>query len=85
MQIVGWFHAHEHLWDLARLLYDEGTAAAWTWLETLAGELCAAQTAADVAVLAQAAEETWTTLRKDLPDGTPRRLLTPGTIRHPPT
>lgn len=73
VQIVDWFHAHEHLWTLAQLLYGEGTAAAWTWLETLAGELWVAQTAQDVAVVATAAEEAWATPRKDLPDGTPRR------------
>jgi len=73
VQIVDWFHAREHLWALAQLLYGEGTATAWTWLETLAGELWTAKTTADVAVLAQAAEEAWATPRKDLPDGTPRR------------
>jgi hypothetical protein len=72
VQIVDWYHAHEHLWALAQLLYGEGTAA-HTWLETLAGELWAAQTAEAVGVLATAAEEAWATPRKDLPDGTPRR------------
>ena len=47
--------------------------AAWTWLETLAGELWAAQTADQVAVIAQAAADAWATPRKDLPAGTPRR------------
>lgn len=73
VQIVDWFHAHEHLWALAQLLYGEGTVAAHTWRETLAGELWTAQTTEDVAVLAHAAEDAWTTPRKDLPDGTPRR------------
>ncbi len=73
VQIVDWYHAHEHLWDLAQLLYGEGTAAAWTWLETLAGELWVAATTDDVAVLATAADEAWATPRKDLPAGTPRR------------
>ncbi|MGH2371174.1 MAG: hypothetical protein ACRDI2_23615, partial [Chloroflexota bacterium] len=67
------YHAHEHLWTLAQLLYGDGTAAAWTWLETLAGELWAAQTADEVAVIAQAADDAWATPRKALPDGTPRR------------
>jgi len=73
IQIVDWYHAHEHLWALAQLLYGEGTAAAWTWLETIAGELWVAQTADDVASVATAAEEAWTTPRKDLPDDAPRR------------
>jgi hypothetical protein len=72
-QIVDWYHAHEHLWALAQLLYGEGTAAAWTWLATLADELWTAQTADTIAVVAAAAEEAWATPRKDLPDGTPRR------------
>jgi hypothetical protein len=72
-QIVDWYHARAHLGALAQLLYGEGTAAAWTWLETLAGELWAAQTGEEVAVLATAVEEAWATPRKDLPDGTPRR------------
>jgi hypothetical protein len=75
-QVVDWYHAHEHLWQLAQLLYGEGTVAAWTWLETLAGVLWTAQTAADVALLAHAADEAWATPRKDLPDGTPRRTAT---------
>jgi hypothetical protein len=73
VQIVDWFHAQEHLWALAQLLYGEGTAAAWTWREPLAGELWAAQTEDDVAVLAQAVDEAWAAPRKDLPAGTPRR------------
>lgn len=73
VQIVDWFHAREHLWALAQLLYGEGTATAHIWCETLAGELWVAQTAQDVAVLAQATDEAWTTPRKDLPEGTPRR------------
>ena len=73
VQIVDWYHARAHLWALAQLLYGEGTAAAWTWLETLAGELWVAQTTDDVAVVASAAEEAWAIPRKDLPDGTPRR------------
>jgi len=71
--IVDWFHAYQHLWALAQVLYGDGTAAAWTWCETLAGELWGAQTTDDVAVLAQATDEAWATPRKDLPDGTPRR------------
>jgi hypothetical protein len=59
VQIVDWYHAREHLWTLAQLLYGEGTAAAWTWLETLAGVLWTAQTPADVALLTPAAEEAW--------------------------
>lgn len=78
VQIVDWYHAREHLWDLAQLLYGAGTAAAWTWLETLAGELWVAQTVDDVTVVAQAAEAAWATPRKDLPDGTPRRTK----VRH---
>jgi hypothetical protein len=73
VQIVDWYHAREHLGALAQLLYGEGTAAAWTWLETLAGELWAARTADDIAAVATAAEVAWATPRKDLPDGTPRR------------
>ena len=76
VQIVDWFHAREHLWALAQLLYGDGTATAWTWLETLAGELWAAQTADDGAVVAAAAEEAWATARKDLPDDAPRRTKT---------
>ena len=57
----------------AQLLYGEGTAAAWMWLETLAGELWAAQTADQVAVLAPAAADAGATPRKDRPVGTPRR------------
>jgi hypothetical protein len=72
-EIVDWYHARQHLWALAQLLYGEGTAAAWTWLETLAGELWAAQTPDDVAVLAEAVDAAWATPRKDLPDGPPRR------------
>lgn len=73
IEIVDWYHARAHLWALAQRLYGEGTAAAWTWLETLAGELWTAQTAADVAIVAAAAEVAWATPRKDLPDGAPRR------------
>ena len=73
VQIVDWFHAREHLWALAQQLYGEGTAAAWTWLETLAGELWVARTEDDIAVIARAAEEAWAVPRKDLPDETPRR------------
>jgi hypothetical protein len=71
--IVDWYHAREHLWALAQLLYGEGTATAWTWCETLAGELWAAQTPEDVAVLAQAVKDAWATPQKDLPEGAPRR------------
>ncbi len=76
VQIVDWYHAREHLWALAQLLYGDGTAAAWTWLETLTGELWAAQSGGDIAVIAQAADEAWATPRtprEDLPDGAPRR------------
>ena len=73
IEIVDWFHAHQHLWALAQLLYGEGTAAAHTWLATVAGELWAAETTEDVALLAQATDEAWATPHKDLPDGTPRR------------
>ena len=73
VQIVDWYHARAHLWALAQLLYGEGTAMAWTWLETLAGELWAAQTPDDVTVVASAAADAWATPRKDLPDGTPPR------------
>jgi hypothetical protein len=73
VQIVDWFHAREHLWTLAQLLFGDGTAAAWTWLETLAGELWTAQTADEVAVIATAAKAAWAAPRKDLPDGAPRR------------
>ena len=72
-QIVDWYHAHEHLWQLAHLLYGAGTATAWTWRETLSGELWAARTIDDLAVLATATEAAWATPRKDLPEGTPRR------------
>lgn len=73
VQIVDWYHAREHLWALAQLLYGESTVAAWTWLETLAGVLWTAHATDDVAVLAVAADEAWTTPHKDLPDGVPRR------------
>ena len=73
VQVVDWYHAREHLWQLAQLLYGEGTAAAWTWLETLAGVLWAAQATEDVTLLAQAADEAWAAPRKDLPAGVPRR------------
>jgi hypothetical protein len=59
VQIVDWYHARAHLWALAQLLYGEGTAAAWTWAETLAGVLWSAQTTADVGALAQAVDEAW--------------------------
>jgi hypothetical protein len=73
VQVVDWYPAREHLWALAELLYGEGTAAARTWLETLAGELWVARTPTDVAVVAAAAEVVWATPRKDLPDDAPRR------------
>jgi hypothetical protein len=73
VQIVDWYHAREHLWALAQLLYGEGTAAAWTWLETLAGELWAARTADDGGVVAAAVDEAWAAPPKDLPDAAPRR------------
>src|SRR5919197_339614 len=73
VQVVDWCHAREPLWQLAQLLYGEGTAAAWTWLETLAGVLWAAQATEDVTLLAQAADEAWAAPRKDLPAGVPRR------------
>jgi hypothetical protein len=73
VQIVDWYHARAHLWDLAQLLYGDGTLAARAWLETLAGELWAARTTDDVTLLATATDEAWATPRKDLPDGVPRR------------
>jgi hypothetical protein len=73
VQIVDWFHAREHLWALAQLLYGEGTVAAHAWCETLASVLWTAQTIDDVPLLAEAADEAWSTPRKDLPDGVPRR------------
>jgi hypothetical protein len=73
VQIVDWYHTHEHLWTLAQLLHGEGTVAAWTWLETLAGELWVAATSDDVTLLTTAANDAWATPRKDLPDGAPRR------------
>jgi hypothetical protein len=73
VEIVDWYHAQQHLWALAQLLYGEGTAAAWTWRETLASVLWVAETSDDVAVLAQATDDAWATPRKDLPAGTPRR------------
>jgi hypothetical protein len=54
----------------------EGTATAWTWLETLAGELWRAQTTDDVTQLVVAANEAWATPHKDLPDDVPRRTQT---------
>ena len=76
IEIVDWFHAQQHLWVLAQLLYGEGTAAAHTWLATLAGELWLATTTEEVTILAQATAEAWATPGKDLPDGTPRRTQT---------
>jgi hypothetical protein len=61
VQVVDWYHAREHLWALAQLLYGEGTAAAHTWCETLAGVLWSAAAAADVSGLAQAVDEAWAT------------------------
>lgn len=61
VQIVDWFHAREHLWALAQLLHGEGTTAAHAWCETLAGLLWSAHTVMDIDVLAQAADEAWTT------------------------
>jgi len=69
-QTVDWYHAREHLWALAQLLYGEGTPAAWAWLETVAGELWLAATPADVAVVALAAADAWTA---PAPPGAPRR------------
>jgi hypothetical protein len=69
VQIVDWYHAREHLWALAQLLYGEGTAAAWAWLETVAGELWLAAVPADVDVVALAAAEAWAAP----PPGAPRR------------
>jgi hypothetical protein len=69
-QTVDWYHAHEHLWALAHLLYGEGTPAAWTWLETVAGELWLATTCADVDVVALAAMDAWAA---PPPPGAPRR------------
>jgi hypothetical protein len=70
VQVVDWYHAREHLWALAQLLYGEGTPAAWTWLETVAGELWLAAAPADVAVVALAAADAWTA---PPPPGAPRR------------
>jgi len=75
VQIVDWFHAREHLWALGQLLYGEGTVAAHTWCETVAGVLWTAQTTDDVILLAEAADEAWSTPRKDLPDDVPRRTM----------
>jgi hypothetical protein len=69
-QTVDWYHAREHLWALAQVLYGEGTPAAWAWLETVAGELWLAATPADVAVVALAAADAWTA---PPPPGAPRR------------
>jgi hypothetical protein len=70
VQVVDWYHAREHLWALAQLLCGEGTAAAWAWLETVAGELWLAATPADVDVVALAAVEAWAA---PPPPGAPRR------------
>jgi hypothetical protein len=70
VQVVDWYHAREHLWALAQLLYGEGTAAAWAWLETVAGELWLAAAPADVDVVALAAAEAWAA---PPPPGAPRR------------
>ena len=70
VQLVDWYHAREHLWALAQLLYGEGTAAAWAWLETVAGELWLAAAPADVDVVALAAAEAWAA---PPPPGAPRR------------
>jgi hypothetical protein len=32
-EIVDWYHATEHLWDLAKALHGEGTPAATAWVE----------------------------------------------------
>ena len=69
VQIVDWYHARAHLWALAQLLYGEGTAAAWAWLETVAGELWLAAAPADVDVVALAAGG----LGRPPPPGAPRR------------
>jgi hypothetical protein len=71
VQVVDWYHAREHLWALAQLLYGEGTAAAWAWLETVAGELWLAAAPADVDVVALAAAEAWAA--PPPPEGAPRR------------
>jgi hypothetical protein len=70
VQVVDWDHAREHLWALAQLLYGEGTAAAWAWLETVAGELWLAAAPADVDTVALAAAEAWAA---PPPEGAPRR------------
>ena len=64
VQVVDWYHARAHLWALAQLLYGEGTAAAWAWLETVAGELWLAAAPADVDVVALAAAEAWAAPRR---------------------
>jgi hypothetical protein len=60
VEVVDWYHAGQQLWALAQLLDGEGTAAAWTWCETLRRVLWRAQTADEVAVVAQAAAAAWT-------------------------
>jgi hypothetical protein len=70
VQVVDWYHAREHLWALAQLLCGEGTAAAWAWLETVAGELWLAAAPADVDVVALAAAAAWAA---PPPPGAPRR------------
>jgi hypothetical protein len=60
VEVVDWYHAGQHLWTLATLLYGEGRAAAWIWYETLRSVLWDIQTEAEVAVVAQAVAEAWT-------------------------
>ena len=37
--IVDWYHAKEHIWDCAKVLYGEGTSAAEKWAEHRCGLL----------------------------------------------
>ena len=72
VQVVDWYHAREHLWALAQLLYGEGTAAAWAWLETVAGELWLAAAPADVDTVALAAGRPGPPPRRPAPPAAPR-------------
>jgi hypothetical protein len=44
--VVDWFHASERVWDLAKALYGEGTAAATAWAGEQLGRLADGQAAA---------------------------------------
>lgn len=39
IEVVDWFHASEHLWDLAKALHGEGTPATTAWAEHALGLL----------------------------------------------